>query len=657
MADSVIGALKVEISVDAQGVKDGIKASGKALQIGSKQLRKSANEWAKWGAAAAAAAATASAALIKSNLSSIRELKFLSQAANTTVKDFQQMAFGAQQFGIEQEKLGDILKDVNDRVGDFITTGGGPMADFFEQIGPKIGVTIDDFKKLSGPEALQLYVSSLEKANVSQQEMTFFMEAMASDSTRLLPLLRENGKLMSEQAAAAEALGIGLTKVDVEKAAEAQRVLDAIASVSKNELMKATAELAPVIAEIGKRYISAAEDAGGFAQYTINGLRTVSRAVAVFADGIHGIGIAFNALEVVARGVNAAIFTGIEELVKAVIGTGNTILEGWRLIFKQMADMARPLSDDVAEMFDSAASGVNSLKATVPQFIRDLGESQRQALAGSIDALREATQEKIPSEVWDEFLNDVLVKSTETGKKIKKAITPTPAGDDKEPDKVAKFQEETIGLLEAMGLRYSSQEELQLAAFDREKAMLDGQLARREITKEQHSKKMSEIERKQAEATRKIQVDNLQQGFQALASNSKKVQKVLQAAAIARAVIAGKDAAVQAWDAGMSTGGPWAPVVAASYTAASIAKTGAMIKSIKSGGSSVGGGGGGAGVVGAPQQQAQQQQPPQQEVNRSINVNFANEGLLSTEQVRGVIGQINEQLGDGVTLNVSPAGG
>jgi len=61
------------------------------------------------------------------------------------------------------------------------------MADFFETVAPLVGVTADNFKDLSGPQALQLYVDSLEKANLSQSQMTFFMEAIASDATALLP--------------------------------------------------------------------------------------------------------------------------------------------------------------------------------------------------------------------------------------------------------------------------------------------------------------------------------------------------------------------------------------------------------------------------------------------------------------------------------------
>lgn len=95
---------------------------------------------------------------------------------------------------MEQDKLSDIMKDVNDKFGDFMQTGGGEMADFFEKIAPKVGVTAQQFKGLSGPQILEKYYQTLQKANVSQAEMTFYMEAIANDATLLAPLLDNNGQ-------------------------------------------------------------------------------------------------------------------------------------------------------------------------------------------------------------------------------------------------------------------------------------------------------------------------------------------------------------------------------------------------------------------------------------------------------------------------------
>ena len=143
---------------------------------------------------------------------SARDIERFSQVSNTSTDDFQRMAAGARHVGIQQEKLADIFKDVNDRVGDFNATGAGPMADFFENIAPKVGVTADQFARLSGPEALQLYVSSLEKAGVNQQDMTFYLEAMASDASLLIPLLAEGGTEMRRLGDAAAQAGAIMDK-------------------------------------------------------------------------------------------------------------------------------------------------------------------------------------------------------------------------------------------------------------------------------------------------------------------------------------------------------------------------------------------------------------------------------------------------------------
>ena len=120
-----------------------------------------------------------------------RDMQTSAQVAGEGFEEFQRQAHAASQVGIEYEKLGDIFKDMRDRVGDFISTGAGPMADFFENIAPKVGITAEAFRGLSGRDALQLYFDSLRKANVSQEEMVFYLEAMASDATALIPLLAQ----------------------------------------------------------------------------------------------------------------------------------------------------------------------------------------------------------------------------------------------------------------------------------------------------------------------------------------------------------------------------------------------------------------------------------------------------------------------------------
>jgi len=127
--------------------------------------------------------------------------------SGTTSQNFQRMAAGANVVGVSHEKLADIFKDVQDKIGDYIQTGGGAMADFFDNIAKRTGVTAEQMRKLSGPDALGLYFKSLEKANLSQSEMTFYMEAIASDSSLLIPLLQNNSSGFKKWGDAAEAAG------------------------------------------------------------------------------------------------------------------------------------------------------------------------------------------------------------------------------------------------------------------------------------------------------------------------------------------------------------------------------------------------------------------------------------------------------------------
>lgn len=167
------------------------------------------------------------------------EIERLSRLANTTPETFQKWAQASKTVGIEQDKLADILKDVQDRVGDFMATGGGPMADFFENIGPKVGVTAQHFKDLSGPDALQLYVDSLQKAGLSQSEMTFYMEAMSSDLTAMLPLLANGGREMKKLGDEAAAAGLIMSNDAVKGSTDLKKELDALATVISTQVNQA----------------------------------------------------------------------------------------------------------------------------------------------------------------------------------------------------------------------------------------------------------------------------------------------------------------------------------------------------------------------------------------------------------------------------------
>ena len=650
MAETVIGALSVKITADTKGVQDGIKASSKALKLGSKQLRESTNRWGKWALAATAAATGVAVAVVKSNLASIKSLKNLAIAADTQVAAFQRGAFAANSVGIDMEKYGDILKDVNDRVGDFLVSGAGPMVDFFEVIGPKIGITADAFKDLSGEQSLGLYVKSLEEAGVSQQEMTFFMEALASDSIRLAPLFQNNAKAFNALTTEAEALGIGLSDIDVAKAELASAELAKAGGVIDAMTQQATVELAPIIAAITDGFVDMAKEAGGAGAFIQDAISGVVDVIGIFADGLHGIQIIFKGLEVAAVGFSALIANVFAGVVNVIGGTVD--------FFSGEINKLLSVSN---EFLGSDFGLIPSLRNS--EFIESINETADKMIGlvrETSGELHDLAMQPLPSDEITNFVDNAIVEYT----KLAEAKAAALSGDKlsgegvgtKRTSEIEVFEAETIGLLEALGLRFLSQEEMQLGHLEREQAQIDQARANGELTAIQHSEKMAEIKQQEEDIKRQITLQGVQQGFQILAQGSEKIRKIMALAATNQAIIKGKQAAVDAWQAGMSTGGPFAPLAAAAYATASLANTGAMIKSINSGGSSQGsisGGGFSAASSGGQSSAAPQQEQQQQTAPRQIEARFVGEGNMSMQGVRNLIEQFNEALGDGAELRVT----
>ncbi|OBU55125.1 hypothetical protein [Stenotrophomonas maltophilia] len=206
------------------------------------------------------------------------EVDRLSRLSGADAITFQKWAAGAATVGIQQDKLADILKDTQDKVGDFLQTGGGPMADFFEKIAPKVGLTAEQFRKLSGPQALGAYVDALQKAGLSQNEMTFYMEAIANDSTLLLPLLLDNAKGMRDWGDQAQKFGAIIgdeTSAAMKEFREQANRVELMARGMKIELAEG---LTPALADLNKELNSTDAQEGVAAMVKLMGQLATSAA-------------------------------------------------------------------------------------------------------------------------------------------------------------------------------------------------------------------------------------------------------------------------------------------------------------------------------------------------------------------------------------------
>lgn len=217
-------------------------------------IQRSAKEMAKVGmmgvVAGATAATTAIAAMTVEQVKLANELAKTAQVANTSVTAIQKYTFAAKAAGIEQDKLADIFKDTQDKVGDFLSTGGGELQDFFKNVAPQANLTADALRKMSGPEALQAMYNAMDKANLSQSEMVFYMEGIADEASSLIPLLADGGAGFKLWADAAENAGAVMDEKTIRASKELKASTDLLKLSYDGVKNQLTQALIPVLSDL-----------------------------------------------------------------------------------------------------------------------------------------------------------------------------------------------------------------------------------------------------------------------------------------------------------------------------------------------------------------------------------------------------------------------
>lgn len=599
MADSSAN-IGITIGGDISPLKKSLKDAESSLGKFTGMARGAAKDIAKISVAASAAAAGGLAAMYTATSRGAKEIANLSAIANVSVESMQRMGYAAGSVDISMEKLADILKDTNDKIGDFAATGGGPMADFFDEIGPKVGLTIDNFKRLSGQEALQAYYNALERANLSQQDMTFYMESIASDSTALIPLLRDNGKQLKAMAREADELGLVMSGIDIAQIQAANKQFKRAQGVIKGAGQAISVELAPYVEATVEKFVEMSKQAGGFGPIVEESFSRAAKVIGFVADAVHGLKVAFKGVHVVAAGVGTGIVMVFNGVVQKIDDLLRTMIDGVNAVTDQLNKLPK---------IDIGQIGYPEFGRAV-QSVTDSSVANVKTLAKEFNDL---AMQPLPSEGVEQFLATIKEKSKEAAEEVA-SIAQANFEQDKnesapgEDPKIKALKEKYLTeeellrqhreTMATIGAEYDASQFESEAQWQemRAQALADHNNA---MTRLRETEKLSAINIASSLAS---SVMSLAQG------HSKKAFEISKKVAIASAVIDGYKAATSAWAAGMATGGPFAPAVAAAYTAASLAKTGAQVKAIQS--QSFNGGGSQANVGGnvTPSVQAQPDQ-------------------------------------------------
>ncbi|MDT3722384.1 phage tail tape measure protein [Pseudomonas oryzihabitans] len=215
-ADSTVAASSAGINKQLAGIDLAFNRIGRAALAAGKTTGV-----AMAGLATASiAAGAASLALLKRTAEATAESDRWAKSLGMNTTTLIEWQYAAERAGLSGDNIADIFKDLNDKIGDVLVTGGGEAVDALN----KLGLSAKALAQLSPDKQLEAIAASLSKVG-SQAEKTNILESLGNDLSRLLPLLENGGAELERYKQQARDFGISLNPQQVNDLVKANEIL------------------------------------------------------------------------------------------------------------------------------------------------------------------------------------------------------------------------------------------------------------------------------------------------------------------------------------------------------------------------------------------------------------------------------------------------
>ncbi|MBC6786666.1 hypothetical protein CKN53_08785 [Acinetobacter baumannii] len=335
------------------------------------------------------------------------QLNQLSRRAVTSAENFQIVAGAASAFGVEQEKLSDILADTSEKLGEYTSTKGGGAKDFFEMLANNTKMSakeIDEFaKKLSTMDtvdALGQITTKLDDMGATAAEKRFVLESLASDLGDLAPLFSNNAELIKEYGDQLREAGVVRTQESIDKSLLLNAQTQALGTQFQGFKNQLASQMTPVLSNLIQYFVDGAVKSGSFGT-VLSAVGTVAKVV-----GIAIVGVA-SAVSVVIQSIS-----GFASLIDHV-GNVAARLDAATTIREQINVLKSGFSEGKAIWVDTA-SGIDKTITSMMNFVSNVKTGTMPALTGLSAAQLKVNQANLAN-------SKSTITDTETAKENAKA--------------------------------------------------------------------------------------------------------------------------------------------------------------------------------------------------------------------------------------------
>lgn len=169
---------------------------------------------------AAAGVGTASLAMLKQTAGAVAESDRWAKSLGVSTQSLIEWQYAASRAGLEGDKIADIFKDLNDKIGEAATEKSGEAVAALNAL----GLSSEKLVKLSPDKQLLAIAQGLGKISTTAQKTTI-LESLGDDLSRMLPLLEDGGKKLKQYMQQARDFGIALDPKQIDDLVKANEIL------------------------------------------------------------------------------------------------------------------------------------------------------------------------------------------------------------------------------------------------------------------------------------------------------------------------------------------------------------------------------------------------------------------------------------------------
>lgn len=671
-----ITGLHVKISADSAELERGMKKATLSIENLNKKMTDAGLAAIKYGKYLAAAGVAGAAVLVKHSLDAIDATNKLARELGTTSESLGTLQRAASYAGVSTGDLENSLRILNRTIGDGLQ-GNQQIRDSFDRLGlslTKIAGMNADEKMIAISDAMRGLGSNSERAAA-------LADLFGRSGMKMSDLVMGGRDAMKQAADEAKSLGLAISNIDarqVENANDAwTRAKGAVEGLGNLVAVK----LAPYLDALAQKFTASANSAeavGKVMDYVLGGIAV---GVATASTAIDGLKLAFTGLAAVISGVLYGLASVQDMATWALQRGANSGISGINKLKGVWNDfvsatqavpgggLSESLKVNLTDPLNFATSAASEVKKNLDGIMESFGEqmdgfegitSRAGKLADEFMKIEEASRNAAVT------AENAYGEAFGGGEATMGETDAEKAAAEKAAEEAQAYRDQLTEKLAALVEANLTEEQLLVEKRDNELAILQEGLDAKLVAEEDYRAMVEEIEFGHLDAMRAMREKHLTdlERFQSMswqdqtktvtgaladmtaasASTSKAMFAVNKAASLANAIVNTAEAITKNHAAYPE---PIGSIMAGIAAAAGAAQIAAISSTSFGGGGSAPSSGGGSSASAAAAKAPQQ---AEQERGAFVQVNLQGGNLYSSDQVRGLIGAINDQIDAGVQI-------